>query len=138
MNTFLDEFDTHFNKVAIASMKYHMNDSVAGCSSSLKEIYEDLIERLSKNPRDYPYSDTENKHRANCYKGLNRSKAKEKAHDMGLTGREQLEFLQEARSSHCVECDEIKAKRHDYELQTREEITQARKDFVEIIPSLWS
>ncbi|WPH57673.1 hypothetical protein [Mycobacterium phage WXIN] len=44
----LDEFDSSFNDLAIASLRYHLDWSVCGTSEDRRKAYEDLITRLGE------------------------------------------------------------------------------------------
>lgn len=135
----IDEFDHSFNDLAIASMTFHLHHSPAGCSEEMAKKYTDLIERLSEDKSGFPYTGEDIKHKSTCVKGIsNRTNARYRAQDFGLEGDAKMRFLEDSKKAVCEECQELRSRKHLYERQLKEDMTQARKDFVDIVPSLWS
>ncbi|MGY1946599.1 hypothetical protein [Nocardia asiatica] len=112
----LDEFDSSFNRLAIASMRYHMDYSVTSCRREMCAKFEDLIERLSeRKPR---VADTPEKSAIlDAY-----------WHKYGLDGVNRAD--PEIDAIH----DDFWARENAY----HERIRQARHDFIDILPHLWS
>lgn len=99
----IDEFDSSFNKLAIASLRYHLDHSVA-YNEQHREAWEALIERHPF----IPVYDDEGK----------------------ITHYTMRESTPEER-----------AIMDDYDIRERtyhDRIQQARKDFVDVLPYLWS
>lgn len=48
MDWIIDEFDSSFNDLAVASLRYHMDYSVCYCEPDTRAKYEDLIRRLTE------------------------------------------------------------------------------------------
>jgi len=116
----VDEFDHSFNDLAIASLKYHMDYAVTHCSDSRRETYENLVERLSA---PHPgFTDEEMKHFEDCNNWGDSFKA---------------EDLFKPKEP-CKECDVIYEKRDKLDEEFAKRMNQARHDFVDIMPSLWS
>lgn len=112
----LDEFDSSFNDLAISSLKYHLDFSICD-NSDRREKYEDIIARLKE---DHPHvCDTPEKH------DIWEEHFKGKLSDS----------INKPRSP------EIKAISDDYHRRSKEHFDrqqQARHDFVDIMPELWS
>ncbi len=108
----IDEFDASFNELAVASLRYHLGFSVCD-NEDRRPVYEDLIARLSE--RDPLFT------------------AEELAiiHPPGSTHDDRM------RPS----TPEQKAVYETSRLRTaayNERIRQARHDFIDILPELWS
>lgn len=52
LNWVIDEFDSSFNDLAIASLRYHLDFSICD-NESRRDVYEDLIARLGEEPPDF-------------------------------------------------------------------------------------
>lgn len=118
----IDEFDSEFNTLAIASMRYHLDYSVAVCKPSNREKYLDLIERLSeKRPH------------------VCATEEQERVYDAWYGDVDTAEQLMEMFNRPTP--PEIKEIYDDYDRRTDEyhaRINQARHDFIDIMPTLWS
>ena len=115
INWILDEFDSSFNDLAIASLRYHLDWSVCD-KSRYRDVYEDLIERLSeRSPRFTP---------------------EELAvlHVPGRTVEEDFLSLNEPNP----ERDAIYERHWQREDEYHARINKARHDFVDIMGGLWS
>lgn len=111
LNWILDEFDASFNDLAIASLKYHLDHSVAGGRDEVK--YEDLIRRLGEDSPELTDEEVEILHPPgqNLLDSQDRSTPERNATRTGYMQR--------------VE-------------EHRERIDQARHDFVNVMRELWS
>lgn len=123
----VDEFDSSFEKLAIASLNYHIHHSVSVCPPSTQEKYENLIERLSAHsPR---FTDEESKHLSNC-----RAQRRKKKYDS-----KDNDFLKDLMTpTRCETCQNIYQKLDERQLEFKNNKAQTRHDFVDIMPSLWS
>lgn len=121
LNWIIDEFDSSFDDLAIASMRYHMDWSVASCSLETRAKYESLINRfLDLRDVDALYSAEDRVHIEECVK-------KHEGTDDPFGSR-----------SKCDECDRIMVRVSDREDELKVERNRVRKDFVDIMPGLWS
>lgn len=112
----LDEFDASFNDLAIASLRYHMDHSVALCPPERRERYAALIERLSERPPRV--ADTEEK-KAVLHADWD---------EHGLNGiMRQDPVIDAIHEDYWRRQDEFHAR-----------MQQARHDFIDIMPHLWS
>ncbi|WP_068059332.1 hypothetical protein [Nocardia xishanensis] len=119
----LDEFDDSFNDLAIASLRYHMDYSVALCSDERRAKYTDLIERLTEpRPRF-----TEEELAILEPPGWTWEDDFEPHPDGGALMKPTPPEKQAVYEAHRL--------REDAYL---ERIRQARHDFVDIMPELWS
>ncbi|MFD3594296.1 hypothetical protein ACFWU5_16355 [Nocardia sp. NPDC058640] len=119
----IDEFDASFNDLAVASLRYHMNFSVCWCSDEQRTTYMDLVARLTEpaptfttaemgilNPPGWTFEDEfERPPNGNC---------------------RMRESTPEQKTIYAA----FREREHAY----NERIRQARHDFVDIIPELWS
>lgn len=112
----VDEFDSSFNDLAIASMKYHMDYSVCVCPDGRRARFEDLIERLSE--RRPLVADTEEKKAA--------LRADWDEHGLGGI----------MRQDPVIDAIHEDYWRRDNEFHAR--MQQARHDFIDVLPHLWS
>ena len=112
----LDEFDSSFNDLAISSLKYHLDFSICD-KSDRREKYEDLIARLGEEGPDVV--DTPEKQAIwDEHYGDD---------TVGNINKEKPEALREIFN--------------DYRKRTKEHFErqqQARHDFIDIMPELWS
>ncbi|WP_040828965.1 hypothetical protein [Nocardia jiangxiensis] len=119
----LDEFDSSFNDIAIASLKYHQSYSVCYCDPERFAKYQDLIDRLGEpGPR---FTDEE----------------MAILHPPGWTLEDELEPLPGGGALLKPSPPEKKAVFAAYrerETEHHRRIQQARHDFVDIMPQLWS
>lgn len=119
----LDEFDSSFNALATASLRYHLDWSVCD-NEDRREKYEDIIERLNEPTPDFTDEETAVLHPPDWKFG------------------DDFESLPDGKGSRLKESSpEQKAVYAAYrqrEDEHRERITQARHDFVDIMPYLWS
>lgn len=113
----LDEFDSSFDQLAIGSMRYHMDWAVTSCSPKTRELYLDLIERLEKYGNGASFSEEEIAHLGEC------RKIREDA----------IEKIDK-----CGRCKDIYSSFSNREDEYRKIHTDVRKEFVDIMPSLWS
>lgn len=112
----IDEFDHSFNHLAIASMRYHMDYAVTHCPPDRRALFQGLIDRLSESrpriattPQDRAVLDAHwDKH------GLD-----------GVTISDP-----EVDAIH----DDFWSRQDAY----HERIQQARRDFIDVLPHLWS
>ncbi|MFF0498469.1 hypothetical protein ACFYU5_18835 [Nocardia aobensis] len=122
----IDEFDSSFNKLAIASLRYHLNHSVA-YNEQHREAWEALIERLSE--RRPEVADTDEK------KAVLRADDRHPFEPVyGADGKISHYTMRESTP-------EERAIMDDYDVRERayhERIQQARKDFIDVLPYLWS
>ncbi|QBP33280.1 hypothetical protein SEA_BRUTONGASTER_63 [Gordonia phage BrutonGaster] len=107
----LDEFDSSFNDLAVASLKYHLELSVA-CNEHNRDRYEDLMKRLTEEEPTFTKEESD------------------------------LVFAKEG-GFFTPEADtpagrSVFADYRDREKAYLERIRQARHDFVDIMPELWS
>lgn len=109
----IDEFDSSFNDLAIASMKYNMDWSLTSCSQEQRKIYEDLIKRLTFPIHEF--TEEEVKQLENHYQ----------TDDFN-------------HSSSCESCSKIFDSSRKRKDEYYKNLNKARKDFVDIIPTLWS
>ncbi|MFC4128895.1 hypothetical protein [Nocardia rhizosphaerae] len=119
----LDEFDSSFNDLAIASLRYHMDYSVCVCPDERRAKYEDLIDRLSE--RDPLFTEEEltilyppGRKREDDYEQLPDGSYRRRP----STPEQQAVF------------DVSRERTAAYD----ERIRQARHDFVDIMRELWS
>ena len=122
LNWMIDEFDASFNDYATASLRYHLEYSVCD-NSDRREVYEDLITRLNEpQPR---YTDEE----------------KAVLRPPGWTFEDDLEELFDNRRRKKPTPPEKRAvydAHRKRQVEHRARIQQARHDFVDIMPELWS
>lgn len=111
----LDEFDHAFNTLAVGSMRYHMDYSVAECSAEMREKYEDIISRLEGLPYD---SSEELEH----YKVCKSFNSEDILNNLG----------------NCDVCSSFGERRREYRNKNHDYVQEARKDFMDIAPTLWS
>lgn len=116
LNWILDEFDSSFNDLAISSLKYHLGYSICD-KSSHRETFEGLIERLGE---DHP-NVAKNEEEEEILRNSPRSWHK----DFDPNQRD-------------PRVDEIYDDYNRRVLEYEQRINQARKDFVDIMPYLWS
>lgn len=107
----LDEFDSSFNALATASLRYHLDWSVCD-NSDLREKYEDIIERLNEPMADF--TDEESAI----------------VHPPGW----RLSMINEKNP----EQDAVYAAYWQRQKEHDQRIAQARHDFVDIMSYLWS
>lgn len=121
LNWIIDEFDSSFNDLAIASLRYHLDYSVCD-NEHRRPVYEDLIFRLSL--REPTFTDEE----------------MAILHPPGWTFEDDVErrdgrtYLKPA-SGEVAAIYEAQRKRED---EYYEQMDQARHDFVDIMRALWS
>lgn len=108
----LDEFDHHFNEMAIASLRYHLSPECVCNNEAHRPAYEALIARLSEPDPQVCTSAHERELMQNLDWPINEH----------MTDEHQAIF-----DSFHIREDEWRARRD-----------QARKDFVDIMPGLWS
>ncbi|MBF6326561.1 hypothetical protein IU451_29095 [Nocardia cyriacigeorgica] len=119
----IDEFDSSFNDLAIASLRYHMDFSVCVCTDDRRARFTSLVERLSE---PWPgFTDAE----------------LAILEPPGWTFADEFEPLPNGlfrvRES-TPEQAAVYAAARERELAWHERIQQARRDFVDVIPELWS
>lgn len=113
----IDEFDANFNALAVASLRYHMDHSVALCTDDKREKYTELIARLTeKEPK--MFNDDE-------------GHLREHLHSSNLSEL----FGTDTRNP---EMDAVFERYREREKAYLERVQQARHDFVDIMPELWS
>ncbi|AID58882.1 hypothetical protein PBI_GAIA_63 [Mycobacterium phage Gaia] len=121
LNWILDEFDSSFNDLAIASLRYHLDYSVCDNEDN-RERYEDVIARLSE--ESPTFTDEE----------------MAILQPPGWSPKDDFEYvdgrmlLKRANSAQ----EAIYKAFHQREDEYRERIQQARHDFVDLMPMLWS
>jgi len=111
----LDEFDASFNELACASLKYHLEYSVAR-NEDQRPVYEDLITRLSEPAPDV--CDTPEK------------RAVYLAHEQIDSRNARITTPPAVREIY----DNYWEREHAYQAR----IQQARHDFIDILRQLWS
>lgn len=119
----IDEFDSSFNDLAIASLKYHQTYSVCYCSPERFAKYQDLIDRLSEPGPEFTDEEIAT------------------LEPPGWTFEDDLEPLP-GEGSLLKESGPEKRAVYSAFRQREDEhhhrIQQARHDFVDIMPELWS
>jgi hypothetical protein len=110
----IDEFDSSFNDLAVASLKYHLDFSICD-NESRREKYEDLIERLSEKDAEFTDEEIEIIH----------------ARD---TGDFAVDINRERTPEEKAVYDAYWKRDEEYHAR----INQARHDFVDIMRYLWS
>jgi hypothetical protein len=121
LNWILDEFDSSFNDLAIASLRYHLDFSVCDTSAQ-RDVYEDLIARLGEAPPEFTDEEMAVLHPP----GWRRSDDFEER-DGHIYLKESTPEEKAIYEAHWKLEDEYHAR-----------INQARHDFVDIIGNLWS
>lgn len=116
----LDEFDSSFNDLATASLRYHLDYSICDQSHN-REKYEDIIERLAEDHPDV------------C--GTPEQQAIYDAHYKDETVEEWFENINKPTPP---AIKEIYADFDKREKEYHERQLQARIDFCKIMPGLWS
>lgn len=113
----IDEFDSSFDALAVASMKYHMDWSVAVCPPERRAVYEKLIEKFETRV-DY-FTEEELNHFDEC-RGVGFQK--------WFGSRD-----------NCVTCKEAN-NLYKIRIEVAEKLQkEARVEFVEkVLPTLWS
>ncbi|GAA2440490.1 hypothetical protein [Mycolicibacterium llatzerense] len=111
----IDEFDHNFNALAIASLRYHLDFSVCD-NSDRREVYEDLIARLAEPPPDFADTPEEEAIATPPRDGLR-------------------EWFNRERSPEYLA---LSARYRKREADYQSRIQQARHNFVDIMPQLWS
>lgn len=106
----IDEFDSSFNDLAIASLRYHMDYAVAVCDDHRRAVYQDLVDRLSEKPP--------------CF-------TEEELLILVPPGADWMAGSSPEQSA----IYDVHRERED---AYRERIQQARHDFVDIMRGLWS
>lgn len=119
INWILDEFDSSFNDLAIASLRYHLDFSVCD-NESRRDVYEDLIARLGEKPPTFTDEEMAVLHPPGW----------EMFEPTGAGGFRLTESTPERTVIH-----ERHRQRED---EYRARIQQARKDFIDVLPGLWS
>lgn len=127
LNWVIDEFDSSFNELAVASLRYHLDHSVA-CNEERREQWEALIERLSESYESFTDEEMDVLERAEQEVG---DLFQPVYNDDGTVKHYKL------RESTPAEKSVYDAERAR-ELAYHERIQQARKDFVDVLPWLWS
>lgn len=120
----IDEFDSSFNDLAIASLKYHMHHSVAVCENPNK--YQNLIDRLSE---EEPGTTAEEHAAIETWDIVDRSDP-QYGKDGKIIGYRVPPSTPEASAA--FKTWEVRCAAH------RKRILQARHDFVDLMPELWS
>jgi hypothetical protein len=123
----IDEFDSSFNDLAIASLRYHLGYSVAD-REARREIYEDLINRLGEARPTYTDEEMAVFAKARQLYG----------DDFQPVYREDGTIARHTRRRSSPEERAVSEARHQREVEYDARIQQARKDFVDIMPQLWS
>lgn len=119
MNWLLDEFDSSFNDLAVSSLKYHLDFSICD-NRDRREKYEDIIARLEE--KDPNVVDTPEKQAIwDAHYG------KDDSDILGSINKEKPEAIRELFK------DYRKRSKEHFERQQ-----QARHDFIDIMPELWS
>lgn len=111
----LDEFDSSFNALAIASLRYHLDWSVC-CNEDRREKYEDIIARLTE--RQPTFTDEE----------------LAILHPPGSTWKDDLRLINESIPERDAVYKAYWQRQEEYD----QRLAQARHDFVDIMPYLWS
>lgn len=108
----LDEFDSSFNDLATASLRYHMDHAVTYCDDEQRAKYQDLIDRLNEPSPEFT--------------------AEEDAilHGPGYRDRLFGESTSEERAARNAWIERCH--------QRDRRIDQARHDFVDVMRNLWS
>lgn len=104
----LDEFDSSFNELAAASLRYHMDYAVTYCSPERREKYEKLIERLLPPPIELPKDYVQHDH----------------------------ESFQDFMD--CDVCEIQSEKINALQDERKKKVEAARRDFLDVVPELWS
>ena len=118
----LDEFDSSFNDLAIASLRYHLDFSVCD-NESRRDVYEDLIARLGEKPPTFTDEEMAVLHPP----GWDLKDEFEEMPDGSFVMKESRPEVRVIHERHWQREDEY-----------RERIKQARHDFVDVMGSLWS
>lgn len=108
----LDEFDHHFNEMAVNSLKYHLSPECVVNNEAQRPVYEDLIARLSESPPRMCDNDAERQ----------------------LMSQLDFPLDEHITDGHRALFDRFRA-REDEWCARRD---KARHDFVDIMPGLWS
>lgn len=119
----LDEFDSSFNELAAGSLKYHMDYAVTYCSPEQRAEYQDLIDRLSERSPGFTEEELA------------------VLHPVGWSFEDDFEQLPEGGARMKPPRDEEKTAYEAYWAREEEwckRRDQARHDFVDIMPGLWS
>ena len=110
----IDEFDSSFNDLACATLRYHLDFSVCD-NEERRDLYEDLIERLNEDPVEFTDEEIEIIH----------------ARDSGdLT----VDINRESTPGEKAAYDAYWKREEEYHAR----IAKARHDFVDIMRYLWS
>ncbi len=124
MDWIVDEFDASFNALATASMRYHMYHAVTYCSDKRRAQYQDIIDRLNQpEVTMFDPGEEEIENRWQDSRKVWRNKLRGNDPSM-LNDRDEFEKYTERYRSRQKERDAL--------------INQARHDFVDIMPTLWS
>ncbi|AMS02613.1 hypothetical protein BJD55_gp153 [Gordonia phage Yvonnetastic] len=118
----LDEFDSSFNELAAASLKFHLELSICD-NEPRRELYEDLIARLTEEPPDF----TDEEMAILEPEGWKWSDDFEDLPEGGARLRKSPPEKKAVYEAHWKRKAEYDAR-----------VKQARHDFVDIMPHLWS
>ena len=111
----IDEFDSSFNTLAMASLRYHMNHSVAVCAGKQRATFQSPLDRFEeaqhRDTSPHGYMDHFSQHREGV-----------------------IELLR----LKCPECKEFQAQKDEARQKRKADINKLRHEFVNILPWLWS
>lgn len=114
----LDEFDSSFNDLAIASLRYHMDHAVTYCNDERRKQYQDLVDRLAERRPRFTAAEMDVLHPPGEEFDIERE-------------------LQRISEDDPVR-DAIYAAQRERENAYHDRIRQARHDFIDVLPGLWS
>lgn len=111
----IDEFDSSFNTLAMASLRYHMDHAVTVCKGVRREEYQSMLDEFQE------------------------------LHDREVMTREHIEHYASHRKGLIemlrIDCDECRRHYEEYS-QARDkhedDTMAARHKFVDLMPGLWS
>lgn len=115
----IDEFDDSFNDLAIASLRYHQDWAVTFCDDERRARYQDLIDRLSEPSPDF----TDDEWAVITAAG-----------DRLVRVDGQRRMLRPLTDPE----RQVYAERRERTAAWEQRMSQARRDFVGIMPELWS
>lgn len=124
MDWIVDEFDASFNALATASLRYHMDHAVTYCSDERRAQYQDIIDRLNPpHPKRFDPGEEE---------------IEKRWRDSRKDWRNRLRGNDPSMLNDLDEFEEYTERYRDRQKERDAVINQARHDFVDIMPTLWS